>query len=330
MNRVALIGVGDTAGWRARALRASGLTITAVASRPESTRVEEFARSHGIPRTLPGWRELLDAADLYDGIAISTWPDGTPEVLAAAMKLGIPVLVEKPVAWSSSTLSRLVAAGHSKVIVGYNRRFYPSVQAAREEAQDGPPVLAFLSLPKEVPVPAERTDDTAYLKPFFESVSMLGLDLTRYVLGDLRIEAVHRLCTPAGNLAGVGALLATARGDRVQLSSAWSAAGNFSLTLDRPGRRCELLPFEVMNLYEGMEVQQPTPEYPIRRYLPKRIRQVMMEGIDLVEKPGFVAETNALRAMMAGEDPPPAAARLADALAVTTLAEELTGVAVRG
>jgi hypothetical protein len=326
MNRVALIGVGDTAGWRARALRASGLTITAVASRPESRRVEGFARAHGIAHPFAGWRELLGAADMYDGIAISTWPDGTPDVLAAAMKLGIPILVEKPVAWSSATLAALVAAAHPQVIVGYNRRFYPSVQAAREEAQNGPPVSAHLSLPKEVPVPADRAADTGYLQPFFESVSMLGLDLTRYVLGDLRIDAVQRLFTPAGNLAGVGALLSTPRGDVVQLSSPWSAAGNFSLTLDRPGRRCELLPFEVMNLYEGMEVQQPTPEYPIRRYLPRRIRQVMMAGIDLVEKPGFVAETNALKAMMAGDDAPPAAARLTDALAVTTLCEDLTGV----
>src|SRR5687768_17549987 len=107
MNRVALIGVGDTAGWRARALRASGLTITAVASRPESRRVEGFARAHGIAHPFAGWRELLGAADMYDGIAISTWPDGTPDVLAAAMKLGIPILVEKPVAWSSATLAAL-------------------------------------------------------------------------------------------------------------------------------------------------------------------------------------------------------------------------------
>jgi hypothetical protein len=54
----------------------------------------------------------------------------------------------------------------------------------------------------------------------------------------------------------------------------------------------------------------------------------MLDGIDLVEKPGFVAETNALKAMMAGGDPHPAAARLEDALAVTTLAEALAGTAV--
>ena len=75
-----------------------------------------------------------------------------------------------------------------------------------------------------------------------------------------------------------------------------------------------------------MEVVPPTPEYPIRRYLPKLVRTISLSGCDLVEKPGFVAEVEALKAMVQGSPPPDAAATLDDAAAATRLCEELTGI----
>jgi hypothetical protein len=73
-------------------------------------------------------------------------------------------------------------------------------------------------------------------------------------------------------------------------------------------------------------VVPPTPEYPIRRYVPKLVRTISLTGSDLVEKPGFLAEVEALKAMVEGNPPPDAAATLEDAAAVTRLCEELTGV----
>jgi predicted dehydrogenase len=325
-NRVGLIGVGRIAEWRVPALRAAGLEITAVSTRPESQRLHDFASRHRIPHVFDGWRAMLEHPEHWDALVISTWPDGTPEILAAALDLNVAILVEKPVAWSSARLAELCAKPHQRVIVGYNRRFYRSVQAAHTEVRQGPPLLAHLSLPAEVIVPNEPEPAGHYMKPFFESVSALGIDLTRFVLGNLRIEAVQRLKTPSGNLAGLAALLTTDRGDVLQLTANWGAPANFSLSLNRPGRRFDLLPFEIANIYEGMDVLQPSDEYPIRRYTPKPVERINLDGIDLQEKPGFVGETQALRAMIAGDKPPALAARLEDALAVTRLCEELTGM----
>jgi len=325
-NRVGLIGVGRIAEWRVPALRAAGLEVTAVSTRPESQRLHEFAARHRIPRVFDGWRAMLEHPEHWDALVISTWPDGTPDILASALQLNRPILVEKPVAWSSAHLTELCAKPHDRVIVGYNRRFYRSVWAARDEVQQGSPLLAHLSLPAEVIVPDEPEPTGQYMKPFFESVSALGIDLTRFVLGNLRVEAVQRLKNSAGNLAGLAALLTTERGDVLQLTANWGAPANFSLSLNRADRRFELLPFEVANIYEGMDVVQPSDEYPIRRYTPKLVERINLDGIDLQEKPGFVGETQALRAMIAGEAPPAFAARLEDALAVTKLCEELTGI----
>jgi predicted dehydrogenase len=324
--RVGLIGSGDTAGWRARALRAAGLEIASVSSRPESTRLRPFAMQHGIPLVFDAWTEMLAQPERWDALAICTWPDATPDILSAALGLDVPVFVEKPVAWSSRRLAELCERPHERVIVGYNRRFYPSVQAARKEALEGPPLLAQLTLPKDVVAPDDPDPTASYLRPFFESVSALGIDVARFVLGELRLETVRRLKNPAGNLYGMAAILSTERGDLVQLTANLNAAANFSLTLNRPGRRFDLMPFEIATLYEGLEVIQPTPEYPVRRYSPKVSRRIALEGHDLVEKPGFVAEAMALRTLMEGEPRDDWSATLEDAFAVTKLCEELTGV----
>ena len=190
VGRIGIIGSGIIANSRVPALRDVGFDVVSVASRPESASVRAFAETHAIPRVHAHWRELLAAGDV-DALVVSTWPDGTPDVLEAAIPLGLPVLVEKPVAWNTARHRRLLALPHGNVIVGYNRRFYPSVQQARCEVADGPPLIATLTLPTDVPVPAEHDPSGRYMQQFYESVSALGLDLTRYVLGDLEVRHVE-------------------------------------------------------------------------------------------------------------------------------------------
>jgi predicted dehydrogenase len=268
---------------------------------------------------------MLSQPEHWDCLAICTWPDGTPEVLSAALDLGVPTLVEKPVAWSSEAISGLCSKPHDRVIVGYNRRAYPAVWEARRLAQAGPPLVAQLTLPKDVFAPEEPDPRGNYLRLFFESVSALGIDVARYVLGDLRIASTVRLLNPVGNLYGFAALLSTERGDILQVTGNLGTAANFALTLNWPGRRFELLPFEVGSEYEGLEVVPPSAEYPIARYVPKLLRRIQLEGADLIEKPGFVAEAMALRGVLEGSRPE-FAATLEDAAAVMRLCEGLTGV----
>jgi predicted dehydrogenase len=287
-----------------------------------------FAQHHGIPRVVEDWRELVAERGLWDGLVVATWPDGTPEVLEEVLRAhpDAPVLVEKPVAWNTTRFDRLCALPHDRVMVGYNRRFYASVQRAREEVAAAPAVMAQLTLPTDVVPPDAHDPSGRYMLQFYESVSAHGLDLTRFILGDLRIEHVERLTDTAGNVRSLAALLSASHGGRLQVTANWSTPANYALTLSWPLRRFELLPFEIGSLYEGMEVVAPTAEYPIRRYLPKATERVPLAGDDLAQKPGFVAQGRALADMIAGAAMPPAAARLEDARAVTALCEALTGV----
>ena len=324
--RIGLIGAGIIAESRVPALRTAGFHIDAVAARARSPHVGSLAARHDIALALPDWRAMLDYASRLDAFVVSTWPDGTPEILEELIPLGLPILVEKPVAWNTVTLGRLCEKPHCNVIVGYNRRHYHSVQQARCEVQKGGPVLAQLTLPTDVTAPDEPAPDGRYMQQFYESVSALGLDLTRYVLGDLHVESVSRLNNSAGNRVALSAICTTPRGDVLQISCPWGAPANYELSFARRGFRFELRPFEIGTAYEGMDVEPPSDEYPIRRYTPRVQRRFLLEGQDLERKPGFVSESMVLRAMCDGVPAPNFVATLEDALEVTRLCEKLTGV----
>jgi predicted dehydrogenase len=329
--RVGVIGVGEISHWHVRALRAAGLAVAAVSARPGSARLRPFAERHAIPRAVDDWRALVAEASALDALVVATPPDATPDVLAAVLETGCPVLVEKPVAWSAARVAALAARAHERVVVGFNRRFYRPVRAARDEVRAGPPVLAHLALPESVRAPegGDAARDRRRLRPFFDN-AIHGIDLLRFCFGELRVEAVRRLegpDGPGGVPAGVAALLVSARGDVVQVGGAWGAPANYALTIGRRGRRFDLLPFEVGTAYEGMEVVEPSDACPIRRYVPRPVERVGLEPRDLAEKPGFVAQAEVLRGLLEGRPLPPEAATLHDASAALALCEELVGCA---
>ena len=322
--RVGLIGVGSISQWHVRAIRAAGMELGGVGARPGSTRLHAFAGRHAIETVFDDWRDMMDKRHQWDALVIATSPDGTPAVMIESLALDIPLLVEKPVAWRRSSLDTLPPSADARTLVGYNRRFYGPVQRARLEAQNGPPLLAQVTLPDSVEDPGDDATNNAYLRTFFDNSSH-GLDMARFVLGPLRLVTVERVAGPGGRLAGLAALLRSERGDVVQLTCNWATPANFCLALYRPGRRVDLLPFEIGTVYEGMDVLEPTDECPIRRYVPKQVERVMLDRIDQVEKPGFVAQAEALKGMIEGRPLPPCAARLADAAAALELCEALVG-----
>jgi predicted dehydrogenase len=320
--RVAIIGAGNIAGFHVPALRQAGFEVTAVAARRGSTRVHEFARHHGIPNPFSDSAELLDARDLWDALVIAVPVEDTLAILEAALALGAPVLVEKPVSYRSADIAHL-RFSDAPVLVGYNRRFYPTVGRARDEVGAGAPVLATLTLPESVQVPAGPDPTRRYLHNVYGN-SVHGLDLARHVLGHLQLTGVERITNDDGNHLGVSATLRSERGDVLSFLGNWGTPANFALTVDRLGRRLELRPFELVTVYEGMDVIEPSPEIPLRQYRPRQVELMALAGDDLAYKPGFVAQARAL-AELCGGDRPTVGANLADAYEVLVLAEGLTG-----
>ena len=325
--RLGIIGCGRISEFHASACREAGFELAVVCSRPGSVRLRPFAQRYGIPLVFDTVEELLQADGEWDALLIAISIEDTLDVLTLAVESAAPILVEKPVAFRSADVMPLMDRG-SNVIVGYNRRFYRTVQAARTEARNHGPLLANLTVPELVVSPRTPEEDPQYLKPFFGN-TVHGLDLARFVLGPLSVEHVQRLTNPSGTIIGLAATLVAKNGSVVQFTANWGVPANFSLTLDRPGHRLELCPFEEATIYEGMKVQEPNAETPIRTYSPSEVGRVHLEEIDRRFKPGFVEQAKALLALFRGEPPGPAA-RLEDAYQVLEQSEQLVGQTYRG
>ncbi len=69
---------------------------------------------------------------------------------------------------------------------------------------------------------------------------------------------------------------------------------------------------------------EPSAEFPIRRYLPKMKEKVMLEEIDLREKPGFTQQAKAFVDFIEGKASP-VAATLEEARFVVSTCEAIIG-----
>lgn len=314
-----MVGCGKISEFHVQALRSAGLVISAIAGRPGSIRAKDFAMRLGIPRVFADPRELIEDRGASDALVLAPTIEATLPLLRLALGQGRPVLVEKPVSLRSRELEPFLDTDFP-VMVGYNRRFYRTVQVAAQEVAFSPdPVLALLALPEAI----SAASGLGYLRPFFSN-SVHGLDLARYVFGPLAVVSMSRLRHSEGPVQGIAATLRSDRGHIVQFVGNWSTPSNFSLSIERPGRRFELRPFESATIYEGMEVVDPSPERPIRSYHPRVSATVDLDEVDWTHKPGFVAQAREFAALARGVVCP-TAARLRDAHAALALAEQLVG-----
>lgn len=320
--RLALVGCGNIAEFHAPAFRKAGFELAAVTSKPGSIRLHPFAEKHQIPLVFNDPISLFEARTKWDAVLIMASTEATIENLSLATQTDAPIMVEKPVSLYATDLEPLINQGRP-ILVGYNRRFYRTVQEARIDVTERGPVLAHMSIPDSVTTPNHPDEDPGYLKRFFSN-SIHGLDMLRYVFGNLKLEHVQRNRNYNGAITGLAAIFTADGGSTVQLSANWKTPANFTLTLDHPGRRLELKPFEEAAVYEGMEIIEPNPESPIRSFRPKRTEQVKLDEWDYILKPGFLGQAKAFLTLINGGNPSPAAT-LEDAHEALKLAEQLTG-----
>ena len=79
-----------------------------------------------------GWKEVLNKK--VDAFCLCVDITKTPEILLEILELGIPVLVEKPIAWQIKDIE--IISRHrnkDKIFVAYNRRFYKTLNTLKEK-----------------------------------------------------------------------------------------------------------------------------------------------------------------------------------------------------
>ncbi|MBF0288342.1 MAG: Gfo/Idh/MocA family oxidoreductase [SAR324 cluster bacterium] len=134
--KIAIIGCGLIGKKRAAALKERGQLI--LAADIDSTRAESLAREYGAQATTD-WQAAA-AAPEADMIIVATTHDQLAKITLAAVNAGKHVLLEKPGAMNPSELEPVKAAAKQNnvfVHVGFNHRFHPAMQKARELIDQG-------------------------------------------------------------------------------------------------------------------------------------------------------------------------------------------------
>ena len=316
-KRLAIIGTTDIAVAHLNASRAVGFDVVHIAGSPQSATAPKFAKTHGIGKVWDDPMVLAADKDAWDALIIASSTESMIGLVAVAAKTGKPVLAEKPIGYTSSSLDSLLP-GTRNVVVGFNRRFYASVQEAKRFIASGAPCLLHLELPESVQVDSKTgIQDVSRVA----TNSTHGFDLINYVTGGLTIESVYSVGS-AGDNRGRVLIAKSKRGDLCSVSANWNAPANFSLTIDRGNERFELRPLEIGALYRGMEVVPPTVETPLRTYKPIKVTNFAPNDRDSALKPGFLGQSQALLNQIDGKHSD-VAATLHDAKIALQFAEAL-------
>mgnify|MGYP001166676196 FL=1 len=291
---VGVIGVGSIALDHASAILQLGHSIVAAcATSEDSPRWKKFKKIAPEARFFSDIDALLEDADVEAIVVCLPW-FVTEGVLAKLLVSSKRILIEKPVALSANALEDLLALPGidvSNKIVGFNRRFYSSVQTLKERINKGGIKTVEISI----------TESVARLgKKFGPSIipnilvynSCHILDTSIYLLGELKLLKNYSLSRSKKSLSFQSSfsLLETDSGVPVSLI----------ITEENPlpvGIRVlfddettwHLSPMEQLNVFKGYDVVDPVDGVNIRKYVPRKILTVVEDN---EFKPGFLEQMN--------------------------------------
>ncbi|WP_329551110.1 Gfo/Idh/MocA family protein [Streptomyces sp. NBC_00696] len=135
--RIGIMGLGHIGAFHAETLAGLDAVDSLVVTDPVAAAVTSATERFGAtPADSP---EALLAAGV-DGVVIAAATDVHPQLIVAAVKAGVPVFCEKPVARGvaeSLEVLRAVEGSGVEVQIGYNRRFDAGCVAARRAVVGG-------------------------------------------------------------------------------------------------------------------------------------------------------------------------------------------------
>ncbi len=293
--RVGFLGVGEIAQQHAAVVQALGHQVYAGACRTGSS--QRWARfSHIFPeaRLIADGVSLLNDSAIDAVVACLPW-DETPRWLDVLLSAEKPVLLEKPIALSGSSLARSMEVAGQKIgnkYVGLNRRFYEPVAAMRQRLSQG----GLKSVAVEIPEDVKGFIDTYGPQIVGNTMAFYSchvLDLVQHLLGALRPVRVYSYRSDygrAGSYYSYTCLLETADALPVTLAINDNHSANMAIHFRfNDGTHWVLSPIEVLAVYDGFNIESVQGTQ-IKRFRPKEIRRV---EADASYKPGFYSQMRA-------------------------------------
>lgn len=283
--RIGIIGSGRIIPFHIEALKAAEFEITSIAASVDSASARLIADKYNIHNYHNSTKSLLSAQHEYDCILIAPAKELLFDLLLIVCERNLPALIEKPVFSSQSQIKLLKTnkVDTSKVMVGYNRRHYKSVQRLKQFISNNKIIHINMAVP-ELSASKELSDHDIQNTLIGNTVHML--DLFSYLTGsnfsDMDFHLNYSYKVPHIRISTENATCHVTFG----------VPGNYSIEVIAQGARAELKPLEELRVYEGMEIIYPGEFIKVKKYLPK----IASHTTDFDEfKPGFLNQSLAFK-----------------------------------
>ncbi len=195
MIRWGILGCGSVTEVKSGpALQKARRSSVIACMRREASKAQDYANRHNIPKAYTDADALLNDPDV-NAIYIATPPDSHAELTIRAMHAGKPVLVEKPMALSTTECDAMIEASlftGQPLITAYYRRALPRFEKFRQIITDGTigeprsVLIKHLDRNDNLPACSWKTDPQIGGGGLFVDMQSHTLDWLDYVFGPAR------------------------------------------------------------------------------------------------------------------------------------------------
>ena len=208
----------------------------------------------------------------------------------------IPILIEKPIFTNELQIKDLeLIKNQDKILVGYNRRYYKTIQRLKEIISQNPGARVHFRIP-ELSGVDNITENIIRDKFLGNTVHMI--DLIQFCLGPDSLDVSNLLTmvkTP-----DIARFDISKNGLRT-CEIMFGYSDNYSIEVLVGGKRFVIKPLEAITTYTDMEVLPPDEFIPFRRYIPKPSTEISETFYEMPDqKPGFVGQLDELSNMTRG------------------------------
>ena len=278
--RIGFIGAGSIAKYHIEAAQFAGFELFGICARPNSLNAAYLSNKYKFTQTINSIEDLKNLK--IDAVSIIAKTSEVPEIYNHLLELKIPILIEKPVSNSAQDFEKIVDLNRKTTLVGYNRRFYNSVQELK------------LLIKDYISQSHWNISELSWLKNSSESVKSKALmensvhifDLMHYLLGDIKEVSVEKIVDSIGTN-GVSGIIKFVTGSISTVSLSFGVPANTSAEIFSGNESFLLKPIEKLQRYSSMKIDHPTLELPFRTYIPQIAESWEVPKYDINFKPGF-------------------------------------------
>ena len=314
--RLGIVGAGSIVQSHIDAAVQTGFHPVVICGKENSERAKVLSQSNNGLNYASNLEELLNHD--FDALLVAVSTQSSVSVLERCTTKNVPILVEKPVALNLLQLEKLNKDCSHFIRVGYNRRFYSSVETFKAEVYEKPGFVQ-VQIP-EISSSLRSTKDEKRNALLENSVHTL--DLMQYIFGSVTLSNL-RAFSVFENVNTVFTQFHTNFGFEGNLNILFNTPENTSIQYWSEGLKLQLKPLEIFSKSNGMEIIPASTLKPIKTYHHKYSNWNPTLA-DQIVKPGFLNQYVSFKNFVHGYDSDQKLATLQDAYAVMELALQIT------